>query len=106
MGGLAEHYKCSMTTIKKLFKLHNIEARFAKTSVGQLQVANYIESLGFKAVLNDRKLINPLELDIVIPEKNVIITRLGERNNEKDNNRPKDFDIYFKEALKMLETKV
>ena len=77
MGGLAEHYKCSMTTIKKLFKLHNIEARFAKTSVGQLQVANYIESLGFKAVLNDRKLINPLELDIVIPEKNIAIEYCG-----------------------------
>ena len=32
---------------------------------------------------------------IVIPEKNTIIVRLGERNNEKDNNRPKDFDVYF-----------
>jgi CubicO group peptidase (beta-lactamase class C family) len=40
---------------------------------------------------------------IVIPEKNIIIVRLGERNNEKDNNRPKDFDVYFKESLKMLE---
>ena len=40
---------------------------------------------------------------IVIPEKNTIIVRLGERNNEKDNNRPKDFDVYFKESLKMLE---
>ena len=77
MSGLAEHYKCSMTTIKKLFKLHDIEAKFAKTSMGQLQVANYIESLGFKVILNDRKLIFPLELDIVIPDKNIAIEYCG-----------------------------
>lgn len=77
MGGLADHYKCSMTTIKKLFKLHNIEAKFAKSSVGQIQVANYIESLGFNVILNDRKLIGPLELDIVIPEKNIAIEYCG-----------------------------
>jgi len=40
---------------------------------------------------------------IVVPEKNTIIIRLGERNNEKDNNRPKDFDSYFIESLNMLE---
>ena len=40
---------------------------------------------------------------IVVPEKNTIIVRLGERNNEKDNNRPKDFDSYFIESLNMLE---
>ena len=40
---------------------------------------------------------------IVIPEKNTIIVRLGERNNEKDNSRPKDFDSYFIESLNMLE---
>ena len=77
MGGLAEYYNCSMTTIKKLFKLHNIEAKFAKSSVGQLQIASYIESLGLKVILNDRKLIKPLELDIVIPEKNIAIEYCG-----------------------------
>jgi hypothetical protein len=30
--------------------------------------------------------------------------RLGEKNLEKDNNRPKDFDVYLKEALIMLES--
>ena len=77
MGGLAHHYNCSMTTIKKLFKLHSIEAKFAKSSVGQLQVAKYIESLGFTVIINDRKLINPLELDIIIPEKNIAIEYCG-----------------------------
>lgn len=77
MTGLAEHYNCSMSTIKKLFKLHNIEAKFAKSSVGQLQVAKFIESLGFTVYLNDRNLISPLELDILIPEKNIAIEYCG-----------------------------
>lgn len=77
MGGLAEKYNCSMTTIKKLFKIHNIEAKFAKSSVGQLQVASYIESLGFTIIMNDRKLITPLELDIIIPEKHIAIEYCG-----------------------------
>lgn len=41
---------------------------------------------------------------IVVPKKNIIIVRLGEKNLEKDNNRPKDFDVYLKEALIMLES--
>lgn len=77
MGGLADHYKCSMTTIKKLFSLHNIQAKFAKSSVGQLQVSNYIESLGFGILLNDRNIIGPLEIDIVIPEKKIAIEYCG-----------------------------
>ena len=77
MGGLAEKYNCSMTTIKKLFWLHDIEARFAKSSVGQLQLATYIESLGFRVEPNDRKIIYPLELDIVVPEKKIAIEYCG-----------------------------
>ena len=41
---------------------------------------------------------------IILPEKNIIIVRLGQRNLEKNNDRPKDFDIYLKEALIMLES--
>lgn len=77
MGGLAEYYGCSMSTIKKLFNLHNIEVKFAKSSIGQLQVANYIESLGYIVNLNDRKIITPLELDVIIPEKNIAIEYCG-----------------------------
>ena len=41
---------------------------------------------------------------IILPKKNIIIVRLGQRNLEKNNDRPKDFDIYLKEALIMLES--
>lgn len=77
MGGLAIHYKCSMTTIKKLFKLYNIEARFAKSSVGQIEVFDYITSLGIESFINDRKTIHPFELDIIIPSKKLAIEYCG-----------------------------
>ena len=41
---------------------------------------------------------------IVVPNKNIIVVRLGEKNLENNNDRPKDFDIYLKEALVMLES--
>lgn len=77
MGGLAAHYKCSMTTIKKLFKMYNIEARFAKSSVGQNEVYDYICSLGIEAYKNDRKTIGPFELDIIVPDKKLAIEYCG-----------------------------
>ena len=40
---------------------------------------------------------------IVFPEKNIILVRLGKKNLEKFNSRPKDFDIYIEEAFKMLD---
>jgi len=77
MGSLAEKYKCSNSTIKKLFKIFNIEAKFAKSSVGQNEVYDFIVSLGMTAHKNDRKIIGPLELDIVIPDKKIAIEYCG-----------------------------
>lgn len=77
MGSLANHYKCSMTTMKKLFKIYDVEAKFAKSSVGQNEVANFISSLGLHIEQNNRKIISPLELDIVIPEKKIAIEYCG-----------------------------
>jgi hypothetical protein len=56
---------------------YDIEARFAKSSLGQLQVAEFIASLGFAIETNDRKIIAPFELDIVIPEKNLAVEYCG-----------------------------
>ncbi|MDB3875047.1 beta-lactamase family protein [Flavobacteriaceae bacterium] len=41
---------------------------------------------------------------IVVPERNIIVVRLGKKNLEKNNNRPKDFDVYLTEALKMFDS--
>lgn len=94
MGGLATYYKCSMSTIKKLFKLFGVEARFAKSSKGQNEVADYIESLGFAIKTNDRKLIYPLELDIIIETKNIAIEYCGVFFHcETGGNKPKNYHL-------------
>ena len=41
---------------------------------------------------------------IVIPEKDIIVVRLGEKNLEKNSDRPKDFDVYLNEAIIMLDS--
>lgn len=94
MRALAIEYKCSMTTIKKLFKMYNVEAIFAKTSVGQTEVARFIESLGFTASLNDRETISPLELDIVVIDKNLAIEYCGNfYHSETWGNKTKDYHL-------------
>lgn len=57
--------------------MHEVEARFAKSSVGQLELADFVKSLGFDILQNDRKIISPFELDIVVPEKNMAIEYCG-----------------------------
>ena len=41
---------------------------------------------------------------IVVPERYIIVVRLGKKNLEKNNDRPKDFDVYLTEALKMFDS--
>ena len=41
---------------------------------------------------------------IVVPEKDIIVVRLGEKNLEKNSDRPKDFDVYLNEAIMMLDS--
>ena len=48
-----------------------------KTSQGEREVAEYVSSLGFSIFSNDRSLIYPLELDIVIPELKIAIEYNG-----------------------------
>jgi hypothetical protein len=92
MGSLAQYYKCSMTTIKKLFKMYEIEARFAKSSRGQNEIVAFIESLGFSVKTNDRKLIYPLEVDILIEEKKIAIEYCGIfYHSETGGNKSKDY---------------
>jgi G:T-mismatch repair DNA endonuclease (very short patch repair protein) len=46
-------------------------------SQAERDLSNYIKSLGFVVVENDRTIIKPLELDIVIPEKKIAIEYCG-----------------------------
>lgn len=46
-------------------------------SISEKEISNFIKSLGINIIVNDRNLIQPLELDIVIPEKNIVIEYNG-----------------------------
>jgi G:T-mismatch repair DNA endonuclease (very short patch repair protein) len=46
-------------------------------SQAERDISDYIKSLGLTVIENDRSIISPLELDIVIPEKNIAIEYCG-----------------------------
>lgn len=95
IGNLAKKYHCSYNTIKKLLKMYDIEIIFPKTSIGQNQVYDYIKSLGINdVILNDRKTISPLELDIYIPSKNFAIEYCGNYfHSETFGNKDKNYHL-------------
>lgn len=47
------------------------------TSKGEKEVVNFLKGLGFGIIENDRTIIQPYELDIVIPEKKIAIEYCG-----------------------------
>lgn len=63
--------KCNALQIKNLMMLRNTPICFnchPKESKGQLEVLDYVRSLGVEVVSNDREIIAPKELDIWVPE--------------------------------------
>jgi len=50
---------------------------FPVASRQQLEVSDYVKSLGFKVEVSTRKIISPLELDVWIPSKNLAIEYHG-----------------------------
>jgi G:T-mismatch repair DNA endonuclease (very short patch repair protein) len=77
LGVLASTYGCCINTIKKLLKIHGVKTIFPRVSVGQSEVAEFIKSLGFEVIVNDRSIIAPNELDIVVSEKKIAIEYCG-----------------------------
>lgn len=58
-----------------------------KSSIGELEVGDFIKSLGFDIIRNDRQLINPYELDIFIPTHNIAIEFNGLYYHNSDQNK-------------------
>lgn len=49
----------------------------SRISKGQQEVKNYIEQLGFTCIDNDRTIISPLEIDIVINNSSIVVEYCG-----------------------------
>lgn len=63
----------SATTTSSYFKLHNIPVTCLYTSIEQQEITTFINSLGYMTTSNDRSIISPLELDIVIDDVKICI---------------------------------
>lgn len=81
------HFKdVPLMTIYRHFERINFDPCFEKTRSGaEIQVAEYVKSLGFAIDVSNRKIIAPLELDIVIETKKIAIEYHGSyfHKNEK-----------------------
>lgn len=64
----------------------------------QNEILDYIRSLGFNPIHNDRTIIKPLELDIVIPEKKIAIEFDGLFWHSQLNDTPKNYHLAKTEA--------
>lgn len=74
-------------TIYRFFERINYEhSPTTRGSVAQREILTFIESLGFKVKYNDRTIIKPLELDLVIEERKLAIEYNGMyfHRNRKD----------------------
>lgn len=56
-----------------LSNIQKLETLLSRSSDFELEISTFVKSLGFEVITSDRKLIAPLELDILIPEKNIAI---------------------------------
>lgn len=66
-----------ISTVIRYLDKHGIEQKYYFESDEQKEVTEFVQSLGFKTITNDRTLINPFELDIYIPEKRLAIEYCG-----------------------------
>lgn len=60
-------------------------------SKAEIEILDFISSLGFKVEQSNRTLIKPLELDIVIPEKKITIEYNGVRWHSEDFGKDKHY---------------
>lgn len=70
---IADIIGLSRTTILKALEHHNIDVIYHHSSSQERKITNWLDSINIDYQKNDRHLIKPLELDIIIPKHNVAI---------------------------------
>ena len=63
------------------------------SSQAEKDIAGWLQSIGVNCLTNDRKLISPLELDIVIPDNNVAIEYCGLYWHSETNGKGSDYHL-------------
>jgi hypothetical protein len=70
--GIAKKYGINQTTVYDYMNTHGIATK-KQRSFSEVDLINFIKSLGVQVVENDRKSLSGMELDILIPEKNIAL---------------------------------
>lgn len=105
--------KCNNTFRSSLSNLMRAGRCFTCNPFGssqELELAEFVKSLGLEYELHNRKAIKPLELDLYVPEKNVAIEyhglfwHSGGFNDEYNKNKHRDkFLACEKEGIKLIQ---
>lgn len=76
---ISEELDVTYRTVYLWYKKYNIDINFFAPdySKTQKEIYDFVESLNFAVKLNDRNLIKPKELDILVPDKNLAIELNG-----------------------------
>lgn len=75
---VADELGCSFSAVQRAMADLGITANQThKSSIGELEVAEFIESLGFETIRSDRSILTPYEADIVVPDRKLIIEYNG-----------------------------
>lgn len=90
---IAEMYNVSPSVITERFKEHGVDVINFYRSTPQLKLEQWLESLGIDVLSNDRTIISPLELDIVLPQHNIAIEINGIRWHGELNGKGRTYHL-------------
>ena len=94
LADISATYGISHNTLTNRFRENNVEFKRFSYSVFQKEVTGYLESIGVQNILvNDRKIIAPRELDIVLPEYNIAIECNGSYHHSELNGADRNYHL-------------
>ena len=74
---IAKDYNVAWSTIYKLINQFDLKDLVRKTFNAEYEIIEFIKSLNFKYITNDRKILQGKELDIYVPQANLAIEHNG-----------------------------
>lgn len=84
---IAELLQISQSVVSRYFKKHSIETKHFFRSVGEQELADFLQSLNLEVVCNTRAVIHPQELDVYIPELQLALEYNGSYWHSEQNGR-------------------
>ncbi len=74
---IAKDYNLAFSTVYKLISKFGLKDLVRKTFNAEYEIEQFIQTLGFNTISNNRSILEGKEIDILIPEKNIGIEHNG-----------------------------